>query len=585
MAKNKSKSADGVSKSERKALEAKEAALVAELAARTEVKPKSKGKAAPDLSTLKRKALKQLVKDKTNGPLRQAAKAELKSRDAAVTPLGIAHQDGAETIVKPSGPSAKSKTVAAAERVIAEPGSEGAHEAATVALEAATEASDDETDAQIKARVKAKREARAAAAALPVTAPGSARNDDALPDETEVDYQYRKAAEKNGMRKATTDELVVEVAGEHLAVPHVAEEVETERGRVFAVGETDETDDEPVVRAPDAAEARGFALPSESPVRDYEVNGNGQYKIKRLSDGKLVGYTRVTTYISTNEDRTLLERWKLRILLEGVAIDGSDDRGPALAAHLASLVAERDAAIAKATKADGKGKLALGQYGNELAAIWGDFRKAVDAIAEHLLELGGVHEKAAKGTQLHELVELYDREGIDAVGELVLSGAITNADLADVEAYGRAIEAAGIKIIPELIETPVVLDDLKVAGRLDRVVMARMPGAARAARYILDVKSGRIDLGAGKIAQQLELYSRGETYNLETHERGKHGASRTKGLILHLVPGSAEARILVVDLGLGRVGNELSGKVRTYRNEGKRAIDHDVDLAKLGAGS
>jgi hypothetical protein len=599
----------GLTKKERKALKRQEAALVAELNERASkpVKPKkAKAETALDLTELKRKALKALIADKTNGPLRKAAKAELVRRESESLPpvKGVKATPKSEgnTEVKPKRATPKAAVTEAAERVLVEAGTPEAKAAAETALEAATEAGDDETDAQIKARVRAKRELRAhEATAADIdrddAAAVKAYNDRALElgggRFITSNAELAKEAERLGDEAPLSKTKAAKPAPEPIAdevedaeratldeaksktakAPHVVEPVETEEGTVYEAG----------TAKVDPAEARGFALPSEAPQGppDFEVNGNGQYKIKRLSDGKIVGYTRATTYIGTNEDRTLLERWKLRILLEGVAVnDAPDDNGRSddpVVARVRDLIHVRDVTLAKARKDDRKGKLVPGKYGTIVDAAWSQFKRDLDTLAENLLELGGVHVKAAKGTELHELTELYDREGIDAVGELLLQGKITHADLADIEAYGRALEAAGIKIL--MIEQPIVVEDLKVAGRLDRVVMAKLPGAGRAAKYILDTKSGRIDLGGGKIAQQLELYSRGETYNLETHERGTHGASRTKALVLHLVPGSGEAKIYVVDLGTGRVGNDLSGKVRAFRNDGKRAIDMTVDLA------
>jgi hypothetical protein len=647
MSKSTKAAKDGPTKAERKALKEREAALLAELQARTVTKPAKPGKkvkAAPsesdiksgavgvDISGLKPKALKALIADKTNGKtLRKAAKAELAARKSdphAAELEKAAKAAKAEAAAKPVKPAKRGTGTAAptspepvddagepggidystatddelatiitnADDVLAAPGTTAGvvrkvtkvrdrvlaevarRQAAKVteAVDNSTDptgadnpAGDTDPDAEIKARVQAKRAARAKSGDVPVAldAPDSARNDDALPGESEVDYQWRKAGEAKAEQ--------------------TAEEVETERGRVFAVGEqvdAGEPPAEPISAHP--ADDRGFAIPSEAALVDFEVNGNGQYKVKRPGDGKYVGYTRVTTFIGTNEDRTLIEKWKARILLEGVAInDTPDERGTLpsdpVVAQVRDLIHRRDLAIAKARKADRKGKLVPGQYGTLVDAAWSDFRKSLDALGESLLELGGAHEKAAKGTQLHELFELYDREGIDAVGELVLRGEITNADLADVEAYGRALEAAGIKVLPEYIECPVVIHEEKIAGRLDRIVMARMPGSGRAAKYVLDVKSGRIDLGAGKIAQQLEKYSKGTPYNLETGETlAPHGASRTKALVLHITPGSGEARIHPVDLSIGRVGNDLSAKVRAFRNDGKRAIDTTADLAK-----
>lgn len=623
---------NGLTKKERKQLKRQEAALVAELEARAAAKPvkpkRAKTETPGDLTALKRKALKVLAADKTNGPLRKAAKAELVRRESESLPPAVkaTPKSGAKAAVKPER-SAKVKIAEAAERVLSEPGTDAAKFAAETALAAANEADPNETDEQIKARVAAKRQARTEldeaaadvdrddedavkahnakvvelgggklitsnaerdreAARMAGGAPepiGDEAEDaeraaldkakskpKAVKVKTEPGVESKvKVTPRNDVQTGEDLEPIVQVNGQ------VIEPVETEEGTVYAAGKVN------------PADARGFALPSEAPQGppDFEVNGNGQYKIKRLSDGKIVGYTRATTYIGTNEDRTLLERWKLRVLLEGVAInDAPDDRGRSdepVVARVRDLIHVRDLAIAKARKQDRKGKLVPGQYSTIVDAAWSAFKRELDELAENLLELGGVHVKAAKGTELHELTELYDREGIDAVGELLEAGKITHADMLDVEAYARAIEAAGIKML--LIEQPIVVERIKVAGRLDRVVMCKLPGAARAAKYILDTKTGRIDLGAGKIAQQLDIYSEGETYDLETHERGKHGASRTKGLVLHLVPGSAEAHIYVVDLSTGRIGNELSAKVRAFRNDGKRAIDMTADLAAVGA--
>lgn len=607
MGKNK-RNDDGLTKAERKALEQREAALMAELEARAAASKHKKVKAddTPDVTTMKRKALKSLARDdEAPKAWRKAARKELERRDdeprelESDEPVKPKKSKGeGDKPVKPARPekSAKAKTVEAAEGVLAGVSTDAAREAAETALEAASEASDDETDDEIKARVRAKREARAAAAVKgasgkPVAndVPGSARMPDAIGDESEVEYQHRKAAEKGGAtapsktnppkakgKKAAADPAIEYATAVAEELGQVAEVVETEKGREFAVG------------TPAADET--FGKPSEAPAVDFETNGNGQYKVKRPSDGKIVGYTRVTTFIGTNEDRTLLEAWKMRILLEGVGINDSPDESGRIdepvVAKVRDLMHVRDVAIAKARKDDRKGKLAPGQYGTIVDGAWSAFKRDLDALAESLLELGGAHEKAAKGTQLHELFEVHDREGMDAIDAMAVAGTITSADLADVEAYARAIEAAGIKIIPEYIEAPVVIHDEKIAGRLDRVVMARMPGAARAAKYVLDVKSGRIDLGAGKIAQQLEKYSKGTPYDLDTHETlAPHGASRTKALVLHLVPGSAKASIHPVDLSLGRVGNDLSAKVRTFRNDGKRSIDLTVDLADPKAAS
>lgn len=168
------------------------------------------------------------------------------------------------------------------------------------------------------------------------------------------------------------------------------------------------------------------------------------------------------------------------------------------------------------------------------------------------------------------------KEGIDAVGAKLEAGEITPADLADVEAFLGALDKLGAKVIE--IERVVVNDDLKVAGRLDYVVMLKLPGMQRATRLVLDLKTGRIDYGTGKIAMQLGQYSDAVGYDLDTHEREDLKLNRTKALVVHLPAGTAKATVHVVDLGAARRGNKLAAEVRAWRNEGKKAIDLKTDI-------
>lgn len=384
-------------------------------------------------------------------------------------------------------------------------------------------------------------------------------------------------------RKAEPDEVVVEIDGEALAAPrviaeHEAVEVETETGREFAVGEK-------VATAP--AADHDLAQPSEAPP-SLETNGLGQYKILDPAKGKLVGYTRVTTYIDNLEDKSNLDKWRRRILLEGLAInetavgthDGDDEPLPRhLLAELRDAIHARDVAIAKAHKASRKGKLATGELGELLDDAAKTYRDVANRIAEDALALGGEKDKAQHGTDLHALCELYDLEGIDAVAAKLEADEITRADFDDVEAYARALDECGIKIVREHVEQVVVDDERKIAGRLDRIVLMRLPGAQRATRMIGDIKTGRVDYGAAKIAQQLEAYASADAYDLVTHERTKHGASRTKAVLIHLPAGKAECHVYIVDLVAGRRGNRLSGEVRAWRREGKKAIDFKADIA------
>ena len=596
------KAAPELSKKARKKLEEREARIAAELAEREKAATKK----------AKKKSGKKAKADKGRDEildLVKSGKAELLTPETIDT-IGTAHERGEVVIeieaeapietpaeyVDPTGQgdeglvgaasrlhianmeATPEQIIAAADRVLADPNaSEGARKSAEKAKKRAL--AETESDDEIKARVAAKRAARAEKAAD--TRP-------LLDGETEAQYQMRR------LREQREADAIAKTRDAVDAIKSAVEEVETEQGRVFTAGESVATDAAPVVQTDD------FAKPSEGldARPDFETNGLNQYKVKRPSDGKMVGYTRVTTYISCLEDTSKITEWKLRILLEGVATaEEFGERGESPTARVRELAHIRDVAIAKARKADRKGKLNVGDLAALTERAWSDFKKEMNALADELFEIGGGRERATKGTDIHALTEIHDEKGIDAVGELLTEGKITPADMADVEAYREAIAKLGAKIVEQ--ERVIVNDDLKVAGRLDRVVMVKLPeirnpktgevirpAEARARRRVLDIKTGStLDFSRGKIAQQIEMYAGATGYDLETHEREDLKLDRTLGLVLHLPAGSGKATVHIVDLVLGRKGNRLAGDVRAWRNEGKRAIDPSVDVLAMIEGS
>lgn len=554
MGKKKNKESDAeakLSKKQRRKLEEREAEIRAELERRAEKKAKkakgkkSKGgkkKSAPSAEADGHVESIGEMTIEAEAPIAPEPTAEPEKKHPHLEHLdrvGKLHAIATDETVKP-------KARKAAEAELEKLRAEG--EKLNAERDAKRAKGEPESDAEIKARVTAKREARERAERLRE-----------MQRDVEENGQIGKVR-KNiaAAEKAALDKTVEAVE----AIAQVVGEVETETGRIFEAG---------------SAEAvESFGQPSEAPRTDFEVNGNGQYKVKRESDGKIVGYTRVTTYIDCLEDKTALTDWKMRLLLEGVATADGIDSSETVTDRIRLLVHNRDVAIAKARKADRKGKLEPGTLGPIVNAAWAEFKKGMNALADEVFEIGGGREKATKGTDIHALCDLYDREGIVAVGDLLTEGKITPADMADVEAYAEAMRKLGAKVIEA--ERVVVNDELKVAGRLDRVVMVKLPGETRARRRVLDIKTGRVDYGAGKIAQQIEMYSGSKGYDLDTHEREDLKLDRTKGILLHLPAGEGRATAHVVDLTLGRRGNKLAAEVRAWRNEGKRAIDLKADV-------
>lgn len=479
-----------------------------------------------------------------------------------------------------SDPSTKRKARAAAETELAQLREAG--EKINAEKAPAAEKTIAEQDAEMKERIKAKRAQRDAEAA---GKPGS---------EERLRKAQQKVADAQGVpgpeqvEAARAEKASTITLADVTPEPPAEDPVDADASALEAIAEASTAVEEPVE----------FAKPSEAPAVDFETNGLGQYKVKRPTDGKMVGYTRATTYISVLEDTTALTKWKMRILLEGVvAAETPDAEGKMdepVTAKVRDLLHNRDLAIVKARKADRKGKLQPGQLATLIDGAWGDFKRALDRLADEVFEIGGGREAATKGTDIHALCELYDAEGMDAVQEKLEAGEITPADFADVEAYADACRRLGLKVVAT--EQVIVNDDLKVAGRLDRIYLAKLPeirdpktgeilrvADARAKRYVGDLKTGRVDYGQAKIAQQIRMYAESQAYDLDTHERTSHGANRTTGLLIHLPVGSAKATVHIVDLAAGGRGNKLAGEVRAFRNEGKKAINLKIDLLEIAA--
>lgn len=442
-----------------------------------------------------------------------------------------------------------------------------------------------------------------------------ARNADALPGESEVDYQHRKLAEKKAT-KATAAAVAAIAEATEVVEAQVATEVLTEQGREFAVGSgIDEVD----------ADAADSLDPDEPEAPPIALSADGRRYLITRPDGTEAPYTRATTYIDGLDDTHGLDAWKLRTLLEGIAVDtermlGERDHAVTLMGKVAAAIHERDVALRKLDKADRKGKLEVGERGLVETKISQAFRVAVDEVADEALDLGGAHVKANKGTDLHALTEVCDEHGIEHIRMLAQAGTITPADLADIEAYAAEMARLGLKVLAT--EQVVANDELGVAGTLDRIyqVPGKLLGRARGAKVVGDIKTGSMDYGINKATMQVTLYATSEAYEAGKPERtplgvlkpttAKHPgkaplkkerplkrdgaeamaayearvakyesdlaaykAKRGLGILVHLPQGEARCSVHLIDLNIGAQGLEVVKAVRAWRNEGKRGID------------
>jgi predicted RecB family endonuclease len=226
--------------------------------------------------------------------------------------------------------------------------------------------------------------------------------------------------------------------------------------------------------------------------------------------GKAVPYTRCTTFVDVLDDKYNLQKWMQRMVALGLSV-------------------RPDLQLAVSAHSDDKSRL--------------------DKICDEAKEAATASAAATTGTALHALTERLDR-GQDV-------GVVPDAYLADLAAYQAATE----HLEAVHIEQFCVLDSLKIGGTPDRVV------TYNGKRYIADVKTGSIDYGALKIAMQLAVYARSQTYDHHTKGRGDHGAEMDKGIIIHLPAGTGTCTLHWVDLLAGWEAVKVAKVVREWRSK------------------
>jgi hypothetical protein len=460
--------------------------------------------------------------------------------------------------------AAREATRAAAEKVMVTGGSEGAITkardfAAAVEEGEATDASPEE----IKERVKAKRATREEMVE-------EAKTIDRADGMKVAEYNERAAAVggvtflTSDREKAKADALVsggiiASLGGmptalvEHLiesTEPHVVEPLETEAGTEYVAGP-----------------ARPDLVGADEPEEEDPIPRDKQHGRPLLfvpGSDKPQPHTRVTTFVGAIEDQEGITRWKGQRIVEGIGrnSEGTEDD---IAMRAGEASREHDFAVAEAARRLAEDEVTLVEYRDLVEGAEAMLKRQLDAIREEAFVLGGGEKKADAGTRLHKLTEYVDR-GED------LPDDVTASELADLDAYKRACEQAGLKV--KAIELFVANAEHKTAGTLDRLFLYKPKGAQRAKTVVGDLKTGKVDY-PGKIAGQIAEYAASEVVDLETIRdpegtRSKLGAVQDVGLVIHLPAGRGECTIYEIDLAFGRRWNRYCAEVRSIRNESKR---------------
>lgn len=231
--------------------------------------------------------------------------------------------------------------------------------------------------------------------------------------------------------------------------------------------------------------------------------------------GKRVAYTRCTTYVDCLEDRYRLELWQQRNVAVGMSM-------------------RHDLVLAAAAHRNDKDKL--------------------DEIAKAAREASADSAAATTGTALHRMAQDLD-SGV-ALADLPASAQ------ADLDAYAEATR----RITPVLIERFCVLDDLRIGGTPDRIAEVDLPGYDKP--VVVDIKTGNVEYGIGKIAMQLAVYAHANAlYDPATEARTTPPAvDQERALVVSLPAGSGTCELIEVDIATGwRAVDELAGRVRAWR--------------------
>lgn len=258
--------------------------------------------------------------------------------------------------------------------------------------------------------------------------------------------------------------------------------------------------------------------PRPEPRRDRY----GRYLIVPAGGGQPRSYTRATTWAKALDDQSSLINWSMRMCALG-------------------LITRKDLYA-------------------QVAACRSDDRDALSRLVDQAKEAGGGSSGANIGSALHAFTERID------LGETV---DVPDLWQPDVDAYTKAIAEHGLTVRRDLIERVVVVEELGVAGTLDRVYVT-----ADGRLVIGDVKTGQtLDFNRLAISIQLSLYANADTlYDLATETHAPMvDVDKSTALVVHLPSGQGRCEIHEVDIAEGWRYAQLAGQVRAARAHGRRS--------------
>lgn len=281
--------------------------------------------------------------------------------------------------------------------------------------------------------------------------------------------------------------------------------------------------------------ANSIPLSTLHPSGKIKRNGKNQYLVRPPGDEKRVGYTRVTNVAKVLDDNWGLAPWQATMTLTGAMMR------PGLWAQWEALMAETG--------------------GNP----WyhdDESKAACKRLVEECSTVGGANDRREIGTARHKLAAM--------IAQGHEPEYLSEQTRADLDAYVAELVAAGITIVPHMVEVMVVLDAFRVAGMFDLLTI--VPSFSRP--LVTDLKTGAsLDQSWQTISVQMAAYSRGVRYVQGEAEDGSEDerppmpeVDQENGLVVWLPAGSAQAELHVVDLTAGWEAFERSMWTRSWRN-------------------
>lgn len=271
----------------------------------------------------------------------------------------------------------------------------------------------------------------------------------------------------------------------------------------------------------------------------------GGYMCRPPGETKLVGHRRMTTVLKALDSEGGLLPWHGGRVALGLL------RDPAL--------------LAKARKLTRRGEL------DAWYSSPGD-KAAFKTLLGEIADAGGRHDRADRGTYLHGVAERYIRDG--EVPE-------DPAARAWLEHYVAALTTAGIEIDPTYLETIVVRDHDRIAGKVD-YLRVTVPGYPLP--MIGDLKTGdSLDYSLSGYVIQLAGYRFANAIYVQGADPNGAKDMRLElpeldaehGLIIHAPAGGEPVTFLVVDLVAGAAALELALAVEAWRKRNDLAIELD----------